>query len=83
MNKVLDELLRQSYLVSEENEKDTEYKKLYVKVESALKLNELVDDRIQERTQDNSLFISTDFYQNLADDLILKVFQLLVEESKQ
>jgi len=34
---ILDELLEQSYLVSEENADNTEFKKLYSEVESAIK----------------------------------------------
>jgi hypothetical protein len=56
---------------------DKELQKLGSKIESVLKLQELVKERINERTQPDKIFISTDFYQNLADDLILKVFNLL------
>lgn len=50
---------------------------------NAIKLQELVKERIKERTQDDKLFISTDFYTNLADDLILKILQSIVEESEK
>lgn len=49
----------------------------------ALRLEELVKERVKERTQDDKLFISTDFYTNLADDLILKILESLLEEAKK
>lgn len=48
MSEKLDELLRQDYLVSEESEDDVLRNKLYLQVDSALKLQELVKKKNKE-----------------------------------
>ncbi len=47
------------------------------------KLRELIEKRVRERTQADTIFVSTDFYAGLTDDLLTKIFQQLLEENKE
>lgn len=82
MSEKLDELLKQDYFVSEENADDVLRNKLYLEIDSALKLQELVKKRVEERSKENQIFISTDYWSTLNDEMLVLFMKSLLEESQ-
>lgn len=75
------------YLVSVPNDTwefawKTRDKYLEPRTQSALKLLDLVESRVKERTAPNTIFTNTDYYTELADNIITEIFVSLLEKSK-